>query len=140
MIKLRRATGPTALLDVAFKQGNMAGAFALLQIRRRLRKGDVSSALERAERYLNKGAKTRLRKEKGRPWEPGEIRIATGQLLYQIGETEAALSHCILPEIESMMESRNFAQARIGLDDVLRAEPDCARALDLRRQIPADYG
>ena len=67
------------------------------------------------------------------------MRIATGQLLYQIGESDAALSHCILPALEQMLADRDFVSARIGLDDVLRAEPDCAPAQDMRKRIPADY-
>ncbi len=139
MISLSRQEGPTALLDVAFKQGNMAGALTLMRIRRELRKGDVSRALERATRYVGKSSKARTRAKAGRPFDESETRLATGQLLYSIGEPEAALAYCILPEVEAMMKREDYAHARLGLQDVLRAEPGCDRAKDLQERLPADY-
>jgi hypothetical protein len=138
MINLSRATGPTALLDVAFLDGNILKAFKLAGIRRRLRKSEVSDAIDRAEAYVGGSRKAQLRAQKGRPLSERERRLMVGELLYKIGESESALTACILPEVESMLREEQFVDAKMTLDDVLEAEPDCAQAQQLLERIPAD--
>lgn len=140
MVRLRRATGPTALLDIAFEDGNILKAFRLIGIRRLLRRGAHADAITLAEAYVLKSGKARARAERGRPLKTRECRLVAGELFYRLGASDAALEGCILPEVEEMIREEDYRDAGVTLDAVLRAEPECARALALRKQVPAAFG
>ena len=139
MVRLRRATGPTALLDIAFEDGNILRAFRLMGIRRLLGRGANGDAITLAEAYVRKGDKARACAARGRPMKTRECRLAAGELFYRLGASDAALEGCILPEVEEMIREEAYTDAGRTLDAVLRAEPECARALALRKRVPAEF-
>ncbi|MBW2281805.1 MAG: hypothetical protein JRG76_10235 [Deltaproteobacteria bacterium] len=139
MVSLQRASGPTALLDVAFLKGGMLNVFELMRIRRLLRRGRGSDARERAESFVQNTKRARARSEHGNAMSHTQRCIAAGELLYQLGGCSEALELCVLPAAEEMVRDGDYAGAGMVLQDVLDAEPDCARAQSLRGRIPSEY-